>query len=167
MYAGIMFSTVCVGTLAPAVVHAQQATPSAQQSTSLLQSYGLSAEASQAILKDPELVKSLQTLPQPVVQRYQGLNSNQKRVLGQELAGKTRLGLIVVQHREAFVKGTAMGMDAFPRMIDTLQSRVEKGHLTAAEGAPLIEAVEQMRSLTPAQRDSVATVIQLETAKIK
>jgi hypothetical protein len=156
-------TSAAAGMMGPTVVYAQA--PDADMAR--LRAYGLSESTSRQILSKPELVEQLKTLPQDVVARFGSLNANQRRVLGQEIQGKTRFGLVVVQHREAFVKGKAMGMDAFPRMIDKLEEHVKKGSLSAREGAPLIEAVEEMRALTPAQRESIATILVLESAPLR
>jgi len=50
------------------------------------------------------------------------------------------------------------------RFVAGPSEHVKSGDLTAAEGKPLIAAVAQMKQLTPAQRDSIATVLTMETA---
>ncbi len=119
---------------------------------------GVSQEMVDRLLENRPLADTLQTLPDSLASQYKELNANQRKVMAELLEGRTAF----VSHRGAFISGRAAGMDAFPRMKGRLDDQVEKGKLTRAEADFMKSALDQMKSLTPRQREAIADFIELE-----
>lgn len=119
---------------------------------------GVSQEMVDKLLENQPLADTLQTLPDSLASQYKELNANQRKVMGELLEGRTAF----ISHRGAFISGRAAGMDAFPKMKDRLDNLVEKGKLTRAEADFMKSALDQMKTLTPRQREAIADFIELE-----
>lgn len=120
--------------------------------------FGISPELTQKLLERPALVDTLRTLPDSITSQYKDLNPQQRKVMGKLLSGSSW----GVNHRGAFISGRAMGMDAFPKMKGRLDDEVKKKNLTAAEADMMKRALDQMKPLTPTQREGIADFILLE-----
>lgn len=121
--------------------------------------YGLSARTAQQLAAHPETADILRDLPSDIASSYQRMTPAQKRVNYQEMTGTTRVGLMKINNRKAFVEGTVLGVDALPRMHDAIDARVEKGDLTPKEGAELKANLTRLSRLTPRQRQAIADVV--------
>ncbi len=119
---------------------------------------GVSQEMVDKLLENPPLADTLQTLPDSLASQYKELNANQRKVMGELLEGRT----VFVSHRGAFISGRAAGMDAFPKMKGRLDDLVKEGKLTRAESDFMKSALDQMKTLTPRQREAIADFIELE-----
>ena len=126
--------------------------------------YGLSDQTAQRLQTRPELVEALRGLPPDVPPLYRSLSPSQRKVVFQEIMGKTRIGPFTVNHRKAFVEGQVMGMDPLPRMLESIDKHVEKGDLTDKEAQGLKDALTRLIRLGPLQREAIATVIEFEGA---
>lgn len=156
----VLAATLMVGPPAHAftAAPAEQATQTEQvERASRL---GVSQEMVGRLLENRPLADTLQTLPDTLASRYKELNANQRKVMGELLEGRTAF----VSHRGAFISGRAAGMDAFPRMKGRLDDLVESGKLTRAEADFMKSALDQMKTLTPRQREAIADFIELERA---
>jgi hypothetical protein len=119
---------------------------------------GVSQEMVDRLLENQPLADTLQTLPDTLASQYKELNANQRKVMGELLEGRTAF----ISHRGAFISGRAAGMDAFPKMKGRLDDLVEKGKLTREEADFMKSALDQMKTLTPLQREAIADFILLE-----
>lgn len=127
---------------------------------------GLSKSAVDVLSKDAVLRAKTLTLPQDFADLYGAFNATQKSVIGKLLSGTTRVFVAKVDNREAFVKGRALGQDAFPHMLGRIDDEVEKGSLTPGEGEQMKSSVGKLKSLTPEQRDTIATIIHLDQGRL-
>lgn len=121
--------------------------------------YGLSDRTARQLAAHPETADLLRDLPSDIASSYRRMTPAQKRVNYEELTGTTRVGLMKINNRKAFVEGTVLGVDALPRMHDAIDARVEKGDLTPKEGAELKANLTRLSRLTPRQRQAIADVV--------
>jgi len=120
---------------------------------------GLSEATALKIKANPTLEATLRSIPDGVSGRYKGFNAAQRAYMLREITGRTHVGPFSVSNREAFVKGSVAGIDAFSRMGEKIDGSQQKGELTRREAEELKAGLPGMKSLTPAQRDALATVI--------
>lgn len=138
----------------------RQASPSAEEH--LAQKAGLSSQTVDALRQNPELHQKALALPGNCAELYGGLNGRQRDYIANMLRGKTQVLFLTVDNREAFVNGSVAGQDAFPHMAEKIDDAVSQGRLTRPEGDSLKTSIGVLKSLTPAQRDTVATLIHLD-----
>lgn len=121
--------------------------------------YGLSEKTAQQLAAHPEVADILRDLPTDIASAYRRMTPAQKRVNYQELTGTTRVGLISVNNRKAFIEGKVLGVDALPRAHDNIDKRVDAGDLTPKEGEELKANLTRLSRLTPRQRQAIADVV--------
>lgn len=122
--------------------------------------YGLSPETLERLEKGGKL-EAFRKLPPQISERYGQLSPRVRQQLFQQLSGSTW----GVSHREAFVRGSAMGMDAFKMMGDKLQKAAAEGKISPTEARQLQQDMQQLRALRPEQRSLVAEVILLQKGR--
>ena len=121
------------------------------------ESYGLS-EQTLAKLEKSGRMDAFRKLPPQVAGRYGQLSPQVRQQLFQQLSGSTW----GVSHREAFVRGSAMGMDTFNMMGDKLNKAASEGKISQREAQELQQDMKRLRALSPEQRSLVAEVIALQ-----
>jgi len=122
--------------------------------------FGLSAQTIQGLEKSGKM-EAFRKLPAPISQRYGQLSAPVRQQLYQQLSGSTW----GVSHRDAFVKGSAMGMDTFSMMGDKLKEAATQGKISQREAQQLQADMQRLRALTPNQRSLVAEVIMLQRGR--
>jgi hypothetical protein len=81
------------------------------------------------------------------------------------ISGETSTVFFTINNREAFVKGTVMGADVFDEMGDKLDEYAEHGNISQTEAQHLKAGINDLRPLTPEQREAIATLIVWECGK--
>lgn len=122
--------------------------------------FGLSAQTLQGLEKSGKM-EAFRKLPPQISQRYGQLSPPVRQQLYQQLSGSTW----GVSHRDAFVKGSAMGMDTFSMMGDKLKEAATQGKISQREAQQLQADMQRLRALTPSQRSLVAEVIMLQRGR--
>lgn len=115
----------------------------------------------QQALEMEEFQDTVQSLPTEFAETMASLNDTQIRVLGGGINGKTKVGLITVNNRKAFIKGTAYGQDVWPHVhksVENVSARPDI-QLPDPERRELHEAVEMMKDLSKSQRKGLAEVM--------
>ncbi|MCE1248955.1 MAG: hypothetical protein LWY06_20145 [Firmicutes bacterium] len=124
--------------------------------------YGISEATAQKIRDNPTLESTLRSLPKQVVERFKEYNTNQRHVMYKGLSGETSTFFFTINNREAFVKGSVMGADVFNEMGSKLDEYAGNGNISRAEADHLKAGINDLRPLTPEQRDAIATMIMWE-----
>ncbi len=122
--------------------------------------FGLSDETLARLEKSGKL-EAFRKLPPQVSGRYGQLSPQVRQQLYQQLNGSTW----GVSHRDAFVRGSAMGMDTFKMMGDKLKKAAAEGKISQREAEQLQQDMGRLRALTPEQRTLVADVILLQRGR--
>lgn len=155
-------SYVAISTGPPAQAETVTSTVLTSSELAEAQRMGLSRETAARIKEKAGLEATLRSIPSDVAGRFKGYNPRQRAVMYKDITGKTWLGPVAVNNREAFVNGSVAGVDVFSRMDDSLDAHVKKGRLTAAEAKEMKDAIPGLKVLTAAQRNAIATVIEWE-----
>jgi hypothetical protein len=127
--------------------------------------YGISEATAQKIKDNPTIEATLKSLPKQVIERFKDYSSNQKKVMYKDITGKTSLGVMKVNNREAFVKGKVMGVDVFSQMGPKLDAHAAKGEITGKEATEMKAGIKDLKALSSVQRDSIATLITWECSQ--
>lgn len=122
--------------------------------------FGLAPQTLSALEKNGKL-GVLRKLPKDISGRYSQLSPNMKTQFYTQLSGST----FGVSHRDAFVRGTAMGMDTFNLMGEKLTAAAQQGKITPKEAAAIQGDLAKLRNLSPTERDAVAEVIMLQRGR--
>ena len=105
------------------------------------------------IKQGPQRIKSLL---QDVSSNYQSANQRQKDFLYKGFNGKTSVLFVTVSHRDAFIKGEAMGKNIFPMIQEKIDKGINDGKLTLNDANNLKKQVQWASKLTPQERQVVA-----------
>ncbi|MCE1248956.1 MAG: hypothetical protein LWY06_20150 [Firmicutes bacterium] len=127
--------------------------------------YGISEATAQKVKDHPTMEATLKSLPKQVIERFKEYSSSQKKVMYKDISGKTSLGVIKVNNREAFVKGSVMGVDVFSQMGPKIEAHAEKGEITKAEAKEMKAGISDLKALSSTQRDAIATLIMWECSQ--
>ena len=147
----------------PAFVQMEKATAAADATAvAQIQGYGLSATTAEKVARKPALMDTLKSLPDSVIGTFSSLTPGQKMVLTKELYGKSTIVFKTIVHKDAFITGKAMGLDAFPTMLGRIDDHVKKHEVTPAEAKSLKETLEQMKPLSVEQRKAIFSVLEME-----
>lgn len=119
--------------------------------------FGLSPKTLAALQKSGKL-DVLRKLPPEVAGRYEQLSPKMRQTMFEKLSGSTWGN----SHREAFVKGTVMGMNTFNYISDQIQQKVASGEMSKKDGDGLRADMQRMARLTPQQRDAIAEMFILQ-----
>lgn len=170
MLAGTLLGVA--GTMLPAPAFAQSASTVSMDATPTISAedaalgrrYHVPPEVMQRAARQPDLVRGLHELPTDVMQRYGDMNANQRQAMVRHLSGSTRIAFVTINHKDAFIKGTAMGVDAFPKMKEQLDDDVTDGRLKSSEAEQLKSTLDRVKELSQDQRSTIARFILLERA---
>lgn len=130
------------------------AKPEPKPTATVKDGFGLSDETVARLEKSGRL-EAFRKLPAQVSGRYGQLSPQVRQQLYQQLNGSTW----GVSHRDAFVRGSALGMDTFKMMGDKLNQAAAQGKISRREAEQLQADMQRLRALSPEQRSLVADVI--------
>jgi hypothetical protein len=136
----------------------------APDTTALSQSFGLTSRGTERVAQDAALQAKARLVPDQAAAMFRSYSPNQKRYLYQTFTQETRVGLVTVNNREAFVNGRAYGRDVFPYMSDNLHKAVDTGELSRDEMLQLDSDLSVMKQLTPTERDAIASLVVADQA---
>ncbi len=109
-------------------------------------------------LQNQGLLKTLQSIPPDLAGRYGELSPKLKKALYEQLSGSTW----GVSHKDAFVRGSAMGQDTFQMMGDKLKDAANEGSLKASEVRKILTDLPRLRQLSSQQRQAMVEAILLQ-----
>lgn len=136
----------------------------APDATTLVKSFGLSDKGAARLQQDNSLQTQARLVPDSAATMFRSYSSNQKRYLYETFTGETRVGLMSINNRDAFVKGRALGQDVFPYMSQNLHKAVLTGELSQSEMQQLDANLDAMKQLSPAQREAIANLVVADQA---
>ena len=122
--------------------------------------FGLSPKTLASLSKSGKL-ELLRQLPPDVAGRYEKMSPKARETMFTQLSGSTWGN----SHRDAFVSGKVMGMDTFSYMDDQVKAKVGRGQMSAKEADGLRADLQQLKKLSPKQRDAIAEMILLQQGK--
>lgn len=122
--------------------------------------FGLSPKTLAAMTRSGNL-EIFRKLPPEVSGRYEQLSPKMRQSMFTQLNGSTWGN----SHREAFIKGSVMGMDTFSIMSDKVQTAVSNGELSRKEGDALRGDFQRLSRLTPRERQAIAEMFMLQGGK--
>ena len=100
-------------------------------------------------------------MPPDVAGHYEKLSPKAKEETFKGLSGST----FGNSHRDAFVKGTVMGMDTFKLTTDKLEEQVQAGKMTRKDFESEKANLQKLKGLSPAARDAYVEMILLQQGK--
>ena len=95
---------------------------------------------------------------------YKSLDQRYKQLMVSKLHGSTSTLLGEVNHREAFIEGSAMGFDTFDKLKEMLSESVEEGKISSATANKLSQVIESFRHMSRTQRSAVVTLLERDVA---
>lgn len=113
----------------------------------------------------PTAISSLERLPVSVRTMYKNLDDRFKRLMVQKLEGKTSVLFTEISHRQAFIDGQAMGVDAFDKMHELVHENVDSGKIDAGTARKLDQAIEAFRHMTREQRAAVVGLLERDVGR--
>ncbi|MBT9587083.1 peptidoglycan-binding protein [bacterium] len=122
--------------------------------------FGLSPKTLASLRKSGKL-ELLRQLPPEVAGRYEKMSPKARETMFTQLSGSTWGN----SHRDAFVNGKVMGMDTFSYMDDQVKAKVGRGQMSVKEADGLRADLQQLKKLSPKQRDAIAEMILLQQGK--
>ncbi len=120
------------------------------------QSAGVSSEVISHFQNSESGPGKMQNLLDEVHQNFGSISQRQKDFLSDGFNGKTRILFVTVSHRDAFVKGEAVGKNIFPMIQDKIDQGMNDGKLTLSEANELRDQVQRAEDMTPRERQLVA-----------
>jgi hypothetical protein len=122
--------------------------------------FGLSPKTLSSLTRSGKL-EVLRKLPPEVSERLEKLPPKARETMFKQLSGSTWGN----SHRDAFVNGKVMGMDTFAYMDDQMKAKVSEGKMSQREAEVLRADLQQLKKLSPKQRDAIAEMILLQQGK--
>lgn len=158
----------------PAGAHAQQAVqqPTVSATTRddlirLAQSYGLKTEVLQQVDSTHGVADLLRVLPSNMRHLYRGMPAQSKKVLLEQLQGSTRVLVVNVSHRNAFINGEAAGRNVWDEMQRGLSEQFKQKKLDPLSYARLTGAVGTFRDMSPQQRGAFLELLRADVASLR
>lgn len=108
----------------------------------------------------PGISSVLATIPAAMVAMYREMTPQDKAELAAELRGTTGFLVFQVSNRDAFMKGEILGQNTFDMMDSTVDAKYQGGQITRAKALWKKRGISIFRTLTPAQRDAIATLME-------
>lgn len=113
-------------------------------------------------LSNAQARKLLAKLPKSLARTASGLSDGQVKVLKGGLHGETKFGPITVNHRKAFIKGSAWGKSVWPEINGQIRdARSKHGMITRAEERELLQLVSQVSKLSKSDRAIMADLMDM------
>lgn len=113
----------------------------------------------------PRTLDALESLPANVLRLYRDLPQAQKRTLVDKLHGSTSVLFTSINHRQAFIKGTAMGRDVFSHMQGQVEKNRERAKLSPQAAAQLTAALNAFRTMTPGTRETIVQLLEADVER--
>jgi hypothetical protein len=95
---------------------------------------------------------------------YKHLSLANKRVMVDNLHKSTNVLFTSINHRDAFIKGSVMGIDVFDRLQGIVQDNRKDGKINAGTAAQLTRAIDVFRGMTPTTREAVVQLLEADVA---
>lgn len=109
-------------------------------------------------------ISSLERLPGSVRTMYKNLDFRYKKLMIEKLHGSTSVLFTEISHKQAFIDGQAMGVDAFNKMHELVGESVQQGKIDGGTGHKLDQAIEAFRHMTREQRAAVVSLLERDVA---
>lgn len=122
--------------------------------------FGIGEDAWKKLGEDISFKATILSMPEDVVSLYKLMPLDDKKEMNKELHGKTTVLFWTVDHKEAFIKGTAMGRNTFDEMANSIDEDVRKKKLTKEEADVRKGAIGLFRTLTPDQRRAFVRLLE-------
>jgi len=112
---------------------------------------------------DPQLRSTLESLPARAMDLYKGASPSEKATLATQIHGHTSVLFSTIDHRQAFISGSAMGRNTFDYLSGQLDDKVKAGTVSAADAARQKNALAALKPLSPSQREAFIRLLEADT----
>jgi len=178
----VAMSLTCAALLgAAAPAFAQEAPPQTTVSTVTVQSdttragqdvvalarrYGLRTEVLEQINARGRLADLLSSLPSNMPRLYSSLSPSDKKIILDQMHGSSGFLFIRVNHRDAFIRGEAVGHNVFDEMQKSLTEQFRNKQMNDLLYARLTSAVNSFRTMTPQERSVFMQMMEADVASL-
>lgn len=129
--------------------------------------FGVSPIVWEAVQKNDFVKNTLLTFPLEAVDMYKTTNFDEKRLLFEQLQEKTKVMFVTVDHREAFIKGSAYGHNTFDFFKSKIEDEVKAGKLAKDAAGKRLATVEVFREMSQEQRKAFVDLLELDMKMAK
>lgn len=129
--------------------------------------FGVAPIVWEAIQKNDSVKNTLLTFPLEAVHMYKTTPFEEKRLLFEQLQEKTKVMFVTVDHREAFIKGSAYGHNTFDFFKSKIEDEVKAGKLAKDAAGKRLATVEVFREMSQEQRKAFVDLLELDMKMAK
>jgi hypothetical protein len=129
----------------------------------LARSFGISSQTLQYSGASTALAK----LRPEIGEMYKNLKPEHKKLIVDKLHDTSGFLFIQISNRDAFINGSAAGVNAFDEMQSALKENVADKKLDAGTAQKLSEAIDAFRTMTPQQRAAIVSVLEADVAALQ
>lgn len=129
--------------------------------------FGVSSLVWDSAQQNEFIKNTLLTFPFEAVEMYKTTPFEEKRLLLKQLQEKTKVMWVTVDHKEAFITGSAYGKNTFDFLSSQIDEDVKSGKIPKELGEKRLEAVGVFRQMTSEQRKAFVSLLEMEVGMAK